>query len=555
MIQTAFVTYWAHIHLASLLLIAALAAYAFRSSTIRPLTSAANVLASPRWRILDAAVIVLAVAHCTFYAILPNFSDYGEPVIPILAGNYLQGAPVYADWTGGQFLVGSNYGPYVFLAQLPAVLFHPTILASKLTGIGFGIGSLVLVFLVVMGRTRSARDAIAICALMVALLSSQLHYWFWNRPDPILVAVVALATLLFDRTRPATCLVWLGLLAGIATNLKLFGAAYLVPLALACVPMIPSWTRALGAAAFGGILFAVAIVAPFALGVSAAEPYLANVLMMRKQGFVASASLESALYGLVILSLPLLLIRRRTGRREDRVMIAALVVCTLLVAMVAGKPGGGPPYMMPFVPLALYLSTRLTSQQQPAPRRETSIRRAAMCVVLVCAMPIWLYSWFQMAKQVSTLPAERETAVELRRLLTEFPASEIGHNAGLGASSEEFLRVEKAFMGQVVHFDYVNFADQRAAGLAASVVYPLFEDCLIPTWLLPRDGGRFLGTGYNGQRLLDSGAVAHFRDNYSLASQHTYFEVWQCNRHSGRIAAPQDAASPSPDRALREGDP
>src|SRR5664279_2399625 len=52
-----------------------------------------------RWSVGDALVISLATAHCIFYLCVPNFADYGEAVIPLLAGNYLKGASIYSDWT------------------------------------------------------------------------------------------------------------------------------------------------------------------------------------------------------------------------------------------------------------------------------------------------------------------------------------------------------------------------------------------------------------------------------------------------------------------------
>jgi hypothetical protein len=57
-------------------------------------------LASSDWGAIDKLLIVLAIAHCAFYLFVPNFADYVEPLIPLLASNYLHGAPVYADWTG-----------------------------------------------------------------------------------------------------------------------------------------------------------------------------------------------------------------------------------------------------------------------------------------------------------------------------------------------------------------------------------------------------------------------------------------------------------------------
>ena len=235
MVQKAFVLYWGYCHLATFVLLALLVSHRVWASRFSAASSMIARLASSDWGAIDKLLIVLAIAHCAFYLFVPNFADYVEPLIPHLASNYLHGAPVYADWHTGQAIVGSLYGPYVFLAQIPVLLWYPAIAASKLIGIGFGLAALLMLFLAVRSRAGS-KDALAMCALMIALLSIEQHYWFWNRPDSILIAIVALGALLFDRARPAVCLAGLGLLAGIAINLKIFGALYLLPLALACLP-------------------------------------------------------------------------------------------------------------------------------------------------------------------------------------------------------------------------------------------------------------------------------------------------------------------------------
>jgi len=178
MVQKAFVLYWSYCHLATFVLLALLVSHRLWASRIPAAGSIIARLASSDWGTIDKLLIVLAIAQCAFYLGMPNFSDYGEPVMPLLASNYLHGAPVYADWHAGQAVVGSNYGPYIFLTQIPVLLWYPTIAASKLIGIGFGLGALLMLFLAVRKRVCVRSDALAMCALMVALLSFELHYWF-----------------------------------------------------------------------------------------------------------------------------------------------------------------------------------------------------------------------------------------------------------------------------------------------------------------------------------------------------------------------------------------
>jgi hypothetical protein len=365
-------------------------------------------------------------------------------------------------------------------------------------------------------------------------LSFELHYWFWNRPDSLLLAIVSLGVLLFDRTRPVVCLVALACLAGIAANLKLFAPVYLVPLAVACAIGISSWRELLGAIVIGAVLFVLVLALPFLGGVSSLNAYLANLAMMPKQGFMPDAAYDALFYALAILLLPLAAWHAFGAEARERVMVLALAACVFAVMLVAGKPGGGPPYMMPFVPLALYLASRLSVNAPSLAWADfTGFRRLAAGVMIVCAVPMWTYSWYQMASQIPTYGTALAKAAELRKIFEGTPHAEMGHNSGDDAAEDEFFRVERAFLGQAVRFDFVNFADQRAAGLPASVIYPLFDRCSVPSWILPRRGDAFRGASYEVP-LLDEQALNRFHATYELTRRLEFYEVWTCRSGSNR---------------------
>jgi hypothetical protein len=519
LVQAAFVAYWSSVFYVAALLGAAALAWRTRGGAVAwRLTGLAPAVA--------VAVLAAALAHALFYLALPNYADYGEPVIPLLAANLLNGAPVYADWTTGRELVGSNYGPLVFVAQALALSISASVAASKLVGIVFAAAGLAALHLASARRLGSARQSLELTAFAIVLMAFNLHYWFWSRPDSMLIALVAFAALGLERLRPAFALVLIGLLAGLSMNLKLFGAAYLTPLAFACLIRL-GWREAALAIAAGGILFLAALGLPFALPSFDASAYLANVLLMTKQGVIVPAIFASLAYGLVILAPAALAQSRVTapppGERATLGVLALVVVGT---AVLSGKPGGGPPYMMPFVPLSLYLTAR--ALRAAAPERRVPLAgqvRALFLAALVAAAPLWAYSVFQMGKQLS--PAESAKSQELRALFRRYPDAQMGVAQGGEPSRDEFLRVQKALLGQTTRFDYVNYADQRLAGVPVSVVYPFVEGCRVPAWVFPRSAPRFTGRGY-GEPLFDDTVRALFLRNYRSAERGTYYEVWRC---------------------------
>lgn len=486
---------------------------------------------SPRIiKVIAAAVIGCALLHFALYLYVPNFADYGEPVIPLLASNFLHHGPVYADWNAGKAVIGSNYGPYIFLSQIPVLIIFPGIIGSKLIGIIFAVLALLLLCLVLRSYIVPLENVLTFCALMIALLAFFLHSWFWNRPDSLLIAIVSLGVFIVDRARPSIGLILIGLLAGIAANLKLFAPIYLIPLALASFQQMRGWPEIVWAVVVGGVMFGIALGFPFAIGVSSLEPYISNMLVMRHQGFVASAVVQSVLYGIVLSALPLLIWPYHGTQRIERVMILALLGCAAAVAVIAGKPGGGPGYMMPFVPLSLYISVKMLSREPKKQRVEAAeLFRLTFCVVLICALPLWAYSWLQMARQLEDHHTELEKSAELREFFRVYPNSQMGHSSAADSDQQagEFYRVEKAFLGQVSVFDVVNYADQRRAGIPATVMYPLLENCDVPNWILLRQAKPFSGEEYDVP-LFDQGVVERFRTHYKRVTEGKYYEVWTC---------------------------
>lgn len=526
MVQKAFVLYWGFCHLTNFLVAVLIISWRYFISR----TSITEGIAQDLWKGFDRVIIGLAIGHCVLYLSAPNFADYGEPVIPLLAANFLNGAPTYSDWNQGYAIVGSNYGPYAFIVQVPVLLWAPTIVASKLVGICFSLGGLLLLFFSVRNHRPASGSAVAICALAVGLFSFELHYWFWNRPDSMLLAIVSLGALLFDRMRPMACLIALGLLAGMAINLKLFAAIYLLPFAIACVWQARSPSELISAALASAALFVLAVTLPFMVGVSSLKAYLVNISMMPNQGFKKDQIIESLFYGFTILLLPTLVWCESGAGTIERALAITLILCTVVIAVLAGKPGGGPPYMMPLVPSALYLASRLSIPASDSTWiKIVELRRLAMIATLICAAPIWAYSWYQIAKQIPHYGQEHSKAAELRGLFETNPNFEMGYNSGPHPQPDEFYRVQKAFLGQTIRFDYVNFNDQRAAGLPSSVIHPLFEGCNIPGWILSRRGDRFLG-GLYGKQLLDNEGSERFYSSYELVEQHKFYEVWRCRR-------------------------
>lgn len=479
---------------------------------------------------LPGGVLLLAVLNFALYLSIPSFRDYGEPVIPILATNLLNGATVYGSPFDGEEIVGSNYGPLIFLLQAAALLIHPSLWISKLTGIIFASSAIICIFLLAGDITASRRRALETTALFVALLSFNLHYWFWNRPDSALIALVALATIAHNRLTPSKSLMMVGLLAGLSINLKLFAAIYFLPFAAASASRL-TLSQFVRAATIGGLLFFVVLIFPFLLYGFRYTSYIENILVMRKQGLAFTDMFPALSYAALILLIPLNSYMRRQAFFENKILMRTMIFSTILIAVAAGKPGGGAIYMMPFVPMAIYLALRFgQSPVEGKPIAESDEVRLLICVLL-CAFPCWAYSCYEMSTQLGPGKEEFAKRSELRDLFSQFPTAEMGHGSGPRESADEYYRVQRAFLGQSTLFDYVNYADQRRAGIGIERVRHLFRQCKVPVWIFAKSSGRFTGQGY-GVELFDDEIRTVFAEKYELTQTKKFYEVWTCKKGS-----------------------
>jgi hypothetical protein len=526
MIQQLFVAYWSVVFVVGAMTLAALGWLTARGhpAILRQWVVDEH---GKIWRALPLVVVILAVAHFALYLAVPSYADYGETMVPILATNFLKGGNVYSDWQEGSALIGSLYGPYVFIVQSVALAISPSVFFSKLVGILFASMALIVFYLAV--RMLRPTAAAGFCALMIALSSFNLHYWFWNRPDSIFIFMVSLCTLLAARSDRRYLLVWIGMFAAIATNLKLFGSIYFIPFAVMCLAT-QDWRELLKSGGLGAVLFVIFVISPFLFAHVDLWVYLENVFMMTRQGFDLWGAKGALCYGALIVATPIsfAILNRSSLQRDSIALIAALVVVAVIVSVIAGKPGGGPPYLMPLIPTSLFAAalvwSRLPKFEYP---KAVTIQHVVLIATLISASPVWAYSWYQMGRQIPDSVERRERAVELRNHFINFPRAEMGHGQGKAATEDGFHRVQKAFLGQIARFDYVNYADQRGAGLPASILYPLLDNCNVPSWIFARSGERFTGYGF-GVPLFDEGIHQRLTSNYELAVAGKHYEVWTC---------------------------
>jgi hypothetical protein len=183
-------------------------------------------------------------------------------------------------------------------------------------------------------------------------------------------------------------------------------------------------------------------------------PYIQNILLAPRQGIDLESMSTSFAYGALILLFPVTSYWSQKASPENRILMLSMVFSVSVILLLSGKPGRGAIYMMPFVPMAIYCGLRFQYSYRPGSIEGTAkVPNWLFACVLICASPIWLYSWYEMSVQL--LEGKREFAkrTELRedRGLVGRDRIEIAH------------RVELSMPATVVIDEIVHLLEQFAA--------------------------------------------------------------------------------------------
>ena len=246
-----------------------------------------------------------------------------------------------------------------------------SIFTSKLTGVLAILVALAVMALEVWRLTR--RPAMVICALgcLSVFLIRFGYFSYWNRPEPFLILLTALgiSALRLSRTRAA---VVLGLMAGIAFDLKPQAVLCLAPLVLAVMMREHQQAGALRTGAVAVACAAGVAAAPFLLPNVSLSAYVAYLKLALGHGLSVEYLRDNAMH-VVLLAAPAAVVwylRRPAWGQDTRWLALTALGCIALAAVVGAKRGSGPHHVLPFLPIALYLTVRAgdPDRRGPAPR-------------------------------------------------------------------------------------------------------------------------------------------------------------------------------------------
>jgi hypothetical protein len=518
----------------------------------RPLQAAALVVAT-----VIAAIMLWASSS---YLTNTGYLDHIESSIAAVSWWYHQGHPLYPGWSDNEGLYGLQYGPLLFQLTAAALSLGPSILISKLPG----YCCFWLACIVVMWSLRpllpSGRQALLPMAALVIMAGCYWRAAYWVRSEPYLVLFAALALCSYLRLGRTAAAVALGVLGGCAINMKIHGALYILPYAVALLASPQPASAGLASrpasagsdsdrlriAAIGIASGSVAVAIPFLLPNVSLLHYIAFLQATLQHGFARSLLVLNLRFGAVLAMPALLLVwrRRRGGPQPDLPMALTYLVSVLIVCLIGAKNGAGPTHLLPFLPAFVFFMAKAAQTIRiPGSTNEARAAALAACflVVMVAYIPAFaanlsgLRDWDRIVDN----PAFRREAIQLYKA---YPTAIMGSGDDASYSLTEY-KVFGVFAGGPLTFDPSTWMDLQKGGVPETFADQLLIGCRSPVWIIPKGGAPFTKTSpYDPDPMFSDQFRALFHQQYTMVRDGTNYTVWACRKIPSGSPEPQDHA-------------
>jgi hypothetical protein len=445
------------------------------------------------------------------YVVFPNYLDHLESTIAALGGVLERSEPLYP--TGDYYPFHAvNYGPA--LAQIQRVMREfelPVILGSKIPAVTAFITSLFI--LLHLNRSPTARGYLLSMLPFGAML-------FWNRSEPFLLLIVAVALELGTQRVGGLVLAGLlGLLGGLASAFKIHAVLYLV----AAYLMV---SGAEGFSLASAAMFFVASSASFFAWYMAPNisivMFVSYLKLSVAHGFSWSFFFGNVAY-LGVLLIPIAVLYTRLdrvtfGKRID-LIVSAIVAIEFFVTILAAKPGAGVYHLMPFVPVNAFIIERVCQRSEGS--ESIGSLRVLYGSLLV---PSIIAALMTISPMLKGWRSYGEAATEVASFDHKFRELVFGLS-DFDSYPYVFLRV----LLDRDQVDYPAFMDWQYSGVSDYPFVDKMRKCELPNILMPKLGSPFeMNNFFSGRPLLSDSTREMFLQKYTVADEGKYFVVYSC---------------------------
>ena len=470
---------------------------------------------------LAVMMIVTYGITIIFYLLYPNYLDHFQPLVASISWEWMHGHVLYPDWTTGDAWI-SIYGPLLFLINGLPLLLSSSIFCTKLVGVLFLALALVAISIALKQTTGSSLTSLLLLASLVTLFGIFHEFTYWNRPEPFLITTSVLALVVIARKpAPLAAGISIGVLAGLATGLKLHGFIYLVPAAALTVARVEKRRDGLVVAIIGGLCAAAfALLAYSAPGVSIVG-YLRFLRVFFEEDWTAFGFMENvAVFFVLTAALTVTWNwRKQAFEYSERWFFAALVFSAATLVVIGAKGGSGSYYLLPLVPVFIY------GVAIGCPRSATAVRATSTLISIAIFLAYGPNLLLEMLRlkylyQVEA-PSERDKITEMRNYVGSYPDAQIGISDAEHYPSY-YYRVLSVWNGHPLYVDFTAWTDLAYVGVDEKYITRFIEGCAVRTWILP------VGNPFMTIYLTDNFRQTFFVNYRQIKVGHAY-QVWRCN--------------------------
>jgi hypothetical protein len=491
---------------------------------IRPTLMSAVPIAMP----ITLAVVTIStyLLMTAIYLSYPNYVDHLQPVVASISWLWMQGRELYPNWTTGDVSI-SFFGPPTFLINGMALLLSPSIFASKLPGVLSLIMALAATLIVLKRTTSTVSASFLLLGSEVLLLGIFHEIAYWNRPEPFLLLVSALALLIISSKLPSWVeSIGIGLLAGLAAGFKVHAFIYLLPAGAAALARIQSLRSRIIVAIIGSLCaITFALLPYFESGVSIAG-YLRFLRVAFHEGWSLFLFTKNVVF-VFALAAPIMLIliwRKPTLDPPDRWLLVALGFSAVVVAVIGAKEGAGRYFLLPLIPVFVYGIAIVSAK--------FATRSAALIfasLFLIYAPNLLLDVWWRLRYDYQIdVQSNRNEIAELKTYLETYPDAQFGVSDNEHFSAY-FFRVFSVWNGQPLHVDFSVWMNLAYTGVDEEHILRFIKGCAVHTWILPLGAPFQLSNFFTDEPMLSEQFRQTFLSNYRQINSGKAYQIWQCN--------------------------
>lgn len=479
-------------------------------------------------RVFAVAGLIWLVISALAYPLTPLFYDHAEANIAAVAANWRLGGALYTDLQSAA-RYSLLYGPWPYIvAGVFQSMGGEAFAFTKLTGVVNLVVLLLAFYFLLSSFTRTRMERIYTLGVLSLALLGYYQFSYWNRPDSFMMLYVFLGLILVIKASvvgPGPAFILMGLLAGLASACKFHGFLYFIPIVayfLETQRVEKIWAKMVG----GAVFFFVGLSTPFLLPNIGWIHYFEWLQMASKHGL----DLKEILRNLSFISFFLIFFFLLGFHRQHRNTFLVFCCTSIIVAIIAGKPGAGSHHFMPLVPVIIWLAAvEFFKKTNPEQLKKAMIIVAAFVLTISLNAVNRQKQIVKLFSQVFERKAELEDLQRIVSLLDG--AAEIGFS-DMARYQSTFYKVWMVQQEKGLLFDGAALMDMGASSMniPASTLSDILT-CKIPNFILPNTGAPWSLVSFYGEKpspIFSEEFKSAFEKAYEIKETTKYYALYRC---------------------------